>query len=176
MTRNFPNGTGRIFPVQQSGLLCTLWLEQKILRNSPRSDVIPVGAISNSRFFRHDVGEDPGPSMKSLLMADRRESLSVIEENGRLKGYFSLSGYNASYLSRKMLQEIEPVEIVRKGTGKRRLPDAGSSSLHGPGREEAPGTGFSGPYHQSCSFPGHSGSCLAAGEMIALCKIEGMNE
>jgi hypothetical protein len=54
------------------------------------------------------------------------------------------------------------------------MPEAKASTA--TGREEAPGTGSSGPYHQSRSLPGHSESCLAAGEMIALRKIEGMNE
>jgi len=48
--------------------------------------------------------------MKLLLMADRRESLSVMEENGRLTGIFICPDIYAGYLSRKIVQEIQPVD------------------------------------------------------------------
>jgi HTH-type transcriptional regulator, sugar sensing transcriptional regulator len=59
--------------------------------------------------FQHEEGENIGLSMKLLLMADRRESLSVLEDNGRLTGIFICPDIYASYLSRKVLQEIQPV-------------------------------------------------------------------
>jgi HTH-type transcriptional regulator, sugar sensing transcriptional regulator len=66
--------------------------------------------------FHQQVGENTGLSMKLLLMADRRESLSVMEENGRLTGIFICPDIYASYLSRKIVQEIQPVDRSRRGT------------------------------------------------------------
>jgi CBS domain-containing protein len=51
---------------------------------------------------------------------NRRESLSVMEENGRLTGIFIGPDIFATYLSRKIVQEIEPVEKSPKGTRKGR--------------------------------------------------------
>lgn len=67
------------------------------------------GDIESSLFY-HEEGENFGLSMKLLLMADRRESLSVLEENGRLTGIFICPDIYAGYLSRKIVQEIKPVE------------------------------------------------------------------
>jgi HTH-type transcriptional regulator, sugar sensing transcriptional regulator len=50
------------------------------------------------------------------LMADRRESLSILEENGRVTGIFICPDIYASYLSRKIVQEIQPVERPRTRT------------------------------------------------------------
>jgi len=72
------------------------------------------GSDIESSLFRHEEGENIGPSMKLLLMADRRESLSVMEENGRLAGIFIYPDIYAGYLSRKIVQEIQPVERVRR--------------------------------------------------------------
>ena len=47
--------------------------------------------------------------------ADRRESLPVMEDNGRLTGIFICPDVYASYLSRKIVQEIQPVDMSRKG-------------------------------------------------------------
>jgi HTH-type transcriptional regulator, sugar sensing transcriptional regulator len=52
--------------------------------------------------------------MKLLLMADRFESLSVLEDNGRLTGIFIRPDIYASYLSRKVVQEIQPVDRPRR--------------------------------------------------------------
>lgn len=65
--------------------------------------------------FHHELGENVGLSMKLLLMADRRESLSVMEENGRLAGFFIYPDMYAGYLSRKIIQEIQPVDRPRRG-------------------------------------------------------------
>ncbi len=65
--------------------------------------------ITSSLFF-HDKGENMGLSMKLLLMADRRESLSILEENKNLTGIFICPDIYASYLSRKIVREIQPVE------------------------------------------------------------------
>lgn len=69
-----------------------------------------------SALFCSDAGENMGLSLKLLLMADHRESLSVMEENGRLTGIFICPDIYASYLSRKVIQEIQPVDRPRKRT------------------------------------------------------------
>ncbi len=74
------------------------------------------GSDIASSIFHHDAGENLGLSMKLLLMADRRESLSILEENGNLTGIFICPDIYASYLSRKIVQEIQPVERPRKRT------------------------------------------------------------
>lgn len=74
------------------------------------------GSDIASSLFHHDAGENMGLSMKLLLMADRRESLTILEENGNLTGIFICPDIYASYLSRKIVQEIQPVERPRKRT------------------------------------------------------------
>ncbi len=69
--------------------------------------------IASSLFYYED-GENIGLSLKLLLMADRRESLSVLEDNGRMTGIFICPDIYASYLSRKVVQEIQPVEKKEK--------------------------------------------------------------
>jgi len=73
------------------------------------------GSDITSSLFHREVGENIGLSMKLLLMVDRRESLSVMEENGRLTGIFICPDIYAGYLSRKFVQEIQPVERSRRG-------------------------------------------------------------
>lgn len=73
------------------------------------------GSDIESSLFHHEEGENIGLSMKLLLMADRRESLSIMEENGRLTGIFICPDIYASYLSRKVVQEIQPVDRSRRG-------------------------------------------------------------
>jgi HTH-type transcriptional regulator, sugar sensing transcriptional regulator len=68
------------------------------------------GSDIAASLFQHDEGENIGLSMKLLLMADRHESLSVLEDNGRLTGIFICPDIYASYLSRKVVQEIQPVD------------------------------------------------------------------
>ncbi|WP_160329489.1 TrmB family transcriptional regulator [Methanofollis ethanolicus] len=65
--------------------------------------------------FHHEEGEYTGPSMKMFLMADSRGSLSVMEENGRVTGIFIYPDMYAGYLSRKIVQEIQPVNRVHTG-------------------------------------------------------------
>lgn len=65
--------------------------------------------INASLFYPHE-GEKIGPSMQLLLMADRRESLSVMEENGVLTGIVICPDIYAGYLSRKIVQEIKPIK------------------------------------------------------------------
>jgi HTH-type transcriptional regulator, sugar sensing transcriptional regulator len=84
------------------------------------AEVAPIqcyvgGSDIASSLFHHDEGEKIGLSMKLLLMADRRESLSILDDNGRLTGIFICPDIYASYLSRKVVQEIRPVERSRRG-------------------------------------------------------------
>ncbi|WP_321508266.1 helix-turn-helix domain-containing protein [uncultured Methanoregula sp.] len=74
------------------------------------------GRDIESSLFHNEVGESNGLSMKLFLMADRCESLSIMEENGNLTGIFIYPDIYASYMSRKVVQEIEPVERSRKAT------------------------------------------------------------
>jgi len=74
------------------------------------------GSDMAASLFHHDEAENIGLSMKLLLMADRRESLSVMEEQGRLTGIFICPDIYASYLSRKVVQEIQPVARSRGRT------------------------------------------------------------
>jgi sugar-specific transcriptional regulator TrmB len=76
------------------------------------------GTDIESSLFHHEEGENIGLSMKLLLMADRRESLSVIEDNGKFTGIFICPDIYASYLSRKVVQEIQLVDRGRKGLKK----------------------------------------------------------
>ena len=68
------------------------------------------GSDIASSLFHHDEGDNIGLSMKLLLMADRRESLSILEDNGRLTGIFICPDIYAGYLSRKIVREIQPIE------------------------------------------------------------------
>jgi HTH-type transcriptional regulator, sugar sensing transcriptional regulator len=72
------------------------------------------GSDIAASLFQHEEGENIGLSMKLLLMVDRRESLSVLEDNGRLTGIFICPDIYASYLSRKIVQEIQPVDRPRR--------------------------------------------------------------
>jgi len=74
------------------------------------------GKDIESSLFQSEAGENNGLSMKLLLMADRLESLSVMEENGRLTGIFICPDIYADFLSRKIVQEIQPVDRPRKRT------------------------------------------------------------
>jgi predicted transcriptional regulator len=87
------------------------------------------GSDIASSLFCHEEGENIGLSMKLLLMADRRESLSILEEDGRLTGIFICPDIYASYLSRKVVQEIQPAVRLRRGTKTGHRPDTGKSGL-----------------------------------------------
>ncbi|MFA4860047.1 TrmB family transcriptional regulator [Methanoregula sp.] len=72
------------------------------------------GKDIGSSFFHTVAGESNGLSMKLLLLADRVESLSILEENGKRTGIFIYPDMYAGYLSRKIVQEIVPVERLQK--------------------------------------------------------------
>jgi sugar-specific transcriptional regulator TrmB len=74
------------------------------------------GKDIEASLFNQDAGENTGLSMKLLLLADRGESLSILEENGRLTGIFICPDIYAGYLSRKIVQEIQPVDASRRGS------------------------------------------------------------
>lgn len=73
------------------------------------------GSDIDSLLLCHGAGEGMEPSLKVLLIADRRESLSVLEDNGTVTGIFTCPDVYAGYLSRKIVREIEPVERPRRG-------------------------------------------------------------
>jgi len=74
------------------------------------------GSDIASSFFGPDSEGNACLSMKLLLMADRHESLTVLEENKKLTAIFICPDIYAGYLSRKFVQEIQPVEKARKKT------------------------------------------------------------
>jgi len=85
-----------------------------VVGNADLAGSVPVkcyvgGSDIASSLFHHDAGENMGLSMKLLLMADRRESLSILEENGTLTGIFICPDIYASYLSRKIVRALQPV-------------------------------------------------------------------
>ena len=55
------------------------------------------------------MSEESGLVIKLLLIADSRESISILEDNGILTGIFIFPDINARYLSKKFIQEIQPV-------------------------------------------------------------------
>ncbi len=63
-----------------------------------------------------DAAENTGLKIKLLLIADRHESLSILEEDGQTTGIFICPDIFAAYLSRKMVQEIRPVKRSRAGS------------------------------------------------------------
>lgn len=71
------------------------------------------GSDIASSIFHTEAGEKIGLSMKLLLLADRCESLSILEERGKLTGIFISPDIYAGYLSRKVIQEIRPVAKSR---------------------------------------------------------------
>jgi sugar-specific transcriptional regulator TrmB len=72
------------------------------------------GKDIESSLIHQQAGEQRGLSLKLLLLADRRESLSVMEENGKLTAIVISPDIFAGYLSRKFVQEIQPVDKSRK--------------------------------------------------------------
>jgi sugar-specific transcriptional regulator TrmB len=97
-------------------ILVYLVVDRKELAESAPVKCYIGGNDIGSSLFHNDGGETSGLSMKLLLMADRRESLTVLEENGRMTGIFIGPDIYADYLSRKIVQEIQPVEKSRKRT------------------------------------------------------------
>lgn len=78
------------------------------------AELIPIKSYTGgndiySSFFQFKEGENTGLSMKLLLLADRHESLSILEYNGVLTGIFVCPDIYADYLSRKIIGEIKPV-------------------------------------------------------------------
>jgi len=88
---------------------------KELAESAPVKCYVGGNDIESSLFFP-EAGENTGLSMKLLLIADRSESLSVMEEKGRLTGIFIFPDIYAGYLSRKFVQEMQPVERSRKRT------------------------------------------------------------
>jgi len=71
------------------------------------------GTDIESSIFHHEAGENVALSMKLFLLADRRESLSVMEENGRVTGVCVSPDIYAGFIARKIIREIRPVKQGR---------------------------------------------------------------
>lgn len=71
------------------------------------------GKDIEATLFCQDTGEKTGLLLKLLMIADRRESLSIMNENGRLTGIFIYPDIYAGYLARKLVQESRPVDKPR---------------------------------------------------------------
>ena len=69
-----------------------------------------------SSLFSHDEAENIDLSLKLAVIADRRESLFITEENANMTGIFICPDIYAGYLSRKIIDEIRPVGRSRKTT------------------------------------------------------------
>ena len=69
-----------------------------------------------STLFHPTLEYEIGLSMKLLLIADRHESLSILEDNGQVTGIFICPDIYASYMSRKIVQEIQLANRSGKGT------------------------------------------------------------
>jgi hypothetical protein len=74
------------------------------------------GKDLDASLFHQGTGDEGGLTVKLSLMADNRESLAVMEENGRLTGIFISPYIYAGYLSRKIIGEIQPAERTQAGT------------------------------------------------------------
>jgi Predicted transcriptional regulators len=72
--------------------------------------------------FHHEAGESVAISMKLFLMVDRRESLTIMEENEKRVGLLFSPDIFAGYMSRKIIQEIQQITPVRKGCTKAGAP------------------------------------------------------
>lgn len=87
-----------------------------------REELVPLAPVAcyiggkdiGSFFFHHDTTENLGRTLKLHLMADRREAVSVLEEDGKLTGMFICPDIYASYLSRKVIQDSRRAGRVRK--------------------------------------------------------------
>ncbi|WP_292370297.1 TrmB family transcriptional regulator [Methanoregula sp. UBA64] len=92
-----------------------------VIGNEELAESAPVKCYTGGNDIRsalfYPKGEDAGGlSVKLVLMADRTESLSILEESGRVTGIFICPDMYAGYLSRKFVQEIVPVKKPRKST------------------------------------------------------------
>jgi HTH-type transcriptional regulator, sugar sensing transcriptional regulator len=83
--------------------------KKELARSAPYKCYVGGKDIESS-LIHPQAGEQTGLSLKLLLLADRRESLSVMDENGRLTAIFISPDLFAGYLSRKFVQEIKLVD------------------------------------------------------------------
>ncbi len=93
-----------------------------IVGSEELADIAPIrcytgGNDIESSLFHNEAGESNGLSLKFFMMADRSESLSILEENGKLMGIYIYPDLYAGYMSRKVLQEIQPAGRPRKKSG-----------------------------------------------------------
>jgi HTH-type transcriptional regulator, sugar sensing transcriptional regulator len=69
------------------------------------------GTDIDASLFRHEDIENVSGTMKLFLIADRRETLLIEEENGKLMGIIISPDIFVGYISRKIIQEIRPVKM-----------------------------------------------------------------
>jgi hypothetical protein len=87
----------------------SLVVEREMPVNVPSIKRYVGGNDIESLLFHHGEEGAPGLAIKVLFIPDRRESLSVIEDRGTVTGTIICPDIFAGYLSRKTLQEIQPV-------------------------------------------------------------------
>lgn len=114
MIKIFSPDMAVIFLKRQNGIFVYLVVGRAELAGFAPIKCYVGGSDIESSLFSHEEGENTGLSIKLLLMADRRESLSVLEDNRILTGIFICPDIYASYLSRKVIQEIQPVGRSRQ--------------------------------------------------------------
>jgi sugar-specific transcriptional regulator TrmB len=86
-----------------------------VIGNEELADLVPVrcytgGNDMRASLFSHDETENISLAMKLSVIADRRELLFVAEEDQKPSGIFICPDIYASYLARKIIQEIRPVD------------------------------------------------------------------
>lgn len=92
-----------------------LVLGSKGLADNPPVKCYVGGKDIEKSFFQKKEAAAGDVSLRILLLADRQESLSVLEENGRLIGIVTSPDMYAEYLSLKIVREIQPAENARMG-------------------------------------------------------------
>lgn len=92
-----------------------------IVGNPELAKLVPIkcytgGKDIESTLFHYDAGEDVALSMKFFLILDRRDSLTIMDENGKLTGFLLSTDLFSGYLAQKIMQEIKPIKRSRKST------------------------------------------------------------
>ena len=86
--------------------------DERLADNSPVK-CYGGGRDIDSSLFHHLDADTITLSLRLSIIADRRESLLIMEDNGRFTGIFICPDIYAGYLSRKIGEEIGPVEKRR---------------------------------------------------------------
>lgn len=80
----------------------------ELARTAPIKSYVGGTDIAAS-VFHHEAGGHVEISMKLFLIVDRRESLLIMEENKNVIGLLFTPDIFAGYMSRKIIQEIQPM-------------------------------------------------------------------